>query len=1629
MTTPFVGLHIHSDFSFLDGASQLSQMVDRVAELGMDAIALTDHGVMHGAIELIKLCRGKNIKPIIGNEMYVINGDIEDKTVKCRKYHQVVLALNKQGYQNLVKLTTISHLKGFMGKGIFARPCINKPLLEKYNEGLLVTSACLGGEIPQAILAGKREHAYDVARWYKRVFGDRFYLEIQDHGQVEERIVNPVLVQMGKDLGIELVATNDSHYISCYDVEAHDALLCIQTGKLVSDENRMRYTGTEYLKTGDEMMMLFRDHLEKDVVERAVANTVAIANRVTDNYDLFAEPTEPTFPLPEGETPDSYLREWAEDGLKERLVKIPNELHEKYWNQLEYEINLLSQKGLCQYFLIVGDKIRWARSQGIPVGAGRGSAAGSVVAYAMKITNIDPIHHGLLFERFINPERASYPDIDTDFCVKRRGEVIQYLVEKYGSDRVAQIITFNRLTSKAVIKDSGRVLDYPYGEVDKITKEIPVVRGKPAKLKLMISNESPVVEFKRRYEKEQDFTNLINLSIRLEGVHKTSGVHAAGVVISAEPLDTKVPLMMAKDGSVITQYPMEDLESLGLIKIDILGLKNLTTVDRACKLIEKNRGERLDIDEFPVDDEATYQLYQSGRVNGIFQVDSSGMRSVLRELRPTNIEDISSILALYRPGPLDSGMIPKFIDRKHGREPVVYDAPILEGILKHSYGLMIYQEGILKIAQLLGGFSLGKADLLRRCLSGDTIVALADGSRISLQEMSKQPFKWINQEVQCLDTRTLKHSVAKITNFFNNGKQEVWRIKTKTGRSIKATSTHQFLCLKGWKSMDEGLSVGNEIAVPVKLLPHRRGDTGLSIELIRLCAYMIGDGYLPKKWSNSYFCNTEEPMLRDFIECFHKEFGVKLEVDYQQAEHQPKPVGYVRFTNRKVFEAVNMFWRLITPGKSGDRFVPDWVWDLDGEGLKNFIACLWSTDGCFMKQQERGAYLGEYCSKSEKLAYGVQECLLRLGIVSTVNKKNGTYKGQPYPSYRVWISGKKDVVDFHRVLNTYLSPAKQEQVCLAKTRMQESLDNFSKYNIPSDVIESIRDVKYESKMTWSEIDAAVGVKRGTMSSGLNFSNPGTRKLARHRVKNFAIAFNNQYLHSLADADILWDEITSIEYAGVEDVFDITVEGLHNFVANGIYAHNCLGKKKPEEVKKYKADFVNGCASNGYPEELAEKLWIDIENACEYSFNKSHSASYADLSFKTCYLKAHYTVEYIAALLTDDSGDKDKVAKHIADASSFKIGILPPDVNKSDMEFTPDGENIRFGLSAIANVGDGIIESILQARAEKPFDSFQDFCYRVKKLNSKLNKKTVESLIYSGAFDSIHSNRAELINNMENVLGWAGGITKSKEQDDATGQMSLFDALDVEEPIIDLTIPILKHCHDFPLDEKLQLEKQFLQFYASGHPLQNAKSVADVYGVTAIAEINEKEEIEGVEYWAHPNDKLVRVVALLSELKPIITKKGEPMAIIDSMEDLSGSCKAVVFPKTYKDIKGLIKVGQRLLIYGKLGVNNEERQIIVDHAVSLSETKMLLINLTPQQAQGRQLAMLENIMRPYQQAGVFTTPVVSQLFGRQVRFHPKFWVVRPEEVTRELRKEGFDAHVVKLSGEQDSEQPINTLAAA
>ncbi|MDK3158319.1 DNA polymerase III subunit alpha [Kamptonema cortianum] len=1185
----FVGLHIHSDYSLLDGASQLPDLVDRAVELGMPAIALTDHGVMYGAIELLKVCRNKGVKPIIGNEMYVINDDIEVRHKRIKRYHQVVLAKNTQGYKNLVKLTTISNLKGIQGTGIFARPCINKELLKQYREGLIVTSACLGGEVPQAILQRRPDVARRVAQEYKDIFGEDYYLEIQDHGSKEDRIVNVEIVKIAQELGIKVVATNDSHFISCYDVEAHDALLCIQTGKLIVEDKRLRYSGTEYLKSAEEMAQLFRDHLPDEVIKEAIANTLEVADKV-EPYNIMGSPRIPDYPVPPEHTADTYLEKLAWDGLLERLGRRSrSEIDPVYKERMETELKVLQQMGFSTYFLVVWDYIKFARDRQIPVGPGRGSAAGSLVAYCLKITNIDPVHHGLLFERFLNPERKSMPDIDTDFCIERRDEMIKYVTEKYGEDRVAQIITFNRMTSKAVLKDVARVLNIPYGDADQMAKLIPVARGKPAKLKVMISDETPAPEFKQKYESDPNVRRWVDMAMRIEGTNKTFGVHAAGVVIAAEPLDEIVPLQKNNDGAVITQYFMEDIESMGLLKMDFLGLKNLTIIKKAVDLIKLNHNLELDPDQIPRDErkafqilskgqikkmpediQKTYKVLEAGDLEGIFQLESSGMRQVVRDLKPSCIEDISSILALYRPGPLDAGLIPKFIDRKHGREDIQYEHEILEPILQETYAVLVYQEQIMKLAQDLAGYSLGQADLLRRA---------------------------------------------------------------------------------------------------------------------------------------------------------------------------------------------------------------------------------------------------------------------------------------------------------------------------------------------------------------------------------------------------------------------------------------------------------MGKKKPEEMQKHRVLFVDGAAQNGISKALADNLFEQMLKFAEYCFNKSHSTAYGYVTYQTAYLKANYPVEYMAALLSANSDNQDKVKAYLNNCQASNIEIEGPDINRSGVEFTPIGQKILFGLSAVKNVGENAIHSILEARkTDGPFRSLADLCDRVDL--RAVNRRTLETLIHCGAFDKLNPNRRQLVRDLPFAIDWA----QSRAKDRAVGQINLFDMMgdthaEGKQSNAFESAPAAPPAADYSQQEKLQIEKELLGFYLSDHPLKSLHRATQNIGLSTVslsrlAEVNKRTK--------------VCAIAILTEVKKVVTKKsGEEMAIL-KIEDMETQADAVVFPETYKKIGSLIEPDARLILWGKVSQREDNYQIVIDDAVQIEPDRLVVLQLNYDQvsdAQFRQhllVSLQEQSGEPRQPK----VPVIGIIAGQSsryiIRFGHEFWVQDCETTVNRLSSSSFSVSLQPLS---------------
>jgi len=726
----FVHLHCHTDYSLLDGACDIDQLMKITVEQKMPAVAMTDHGNLFGAVKFYNAAKNAGVHPVIGCEVYVSQQGHKIRSDTDRYNHLVLLCENQEGYRNLINLVSTGYLDGF-----YYKPRIDLDLLSRHSKGLIALSACLRGHIAETILSDKYEDARRLAHTYSDIFGrDNFFLEVQDHHLEQDKRLTPELNRLSQETGLPLVATNDSHYLRKEDARAHELLLCIQTGKFVSDPNRMRWSTPDfYLKTRAEMLELFGE------LEDAVDRTGEIAARCNVTLDEVKEPF-PKFDVPEGHSTDSYFEYVARQGFEKRRARLEvmrakgqlkHDLHE-YGERLDREIQMIQKMKFSGYFLIVWDFIRYAKSKNIPVGPGRGSAAGSLVGYAMAITDIDPLQYGLLFERFLNPERVSMPDIDIDFCMNRRGEVIHYVTEKYGREQVAQIITFNTLGARAAIKDVGRVLEMPFADVERLTKMVPNV--------LNISLEEALKQepgFEEAAKKDPRVADILQVAQRLEGLARNCSVHAAGVVISPQPLKELVPLYKTNRDEIVTQFDMNGLEKLQLLKMDFLGLTTLTLIEDALRLISKRHSVQLDPQELPLDDQATYEVFGNGFTSGVFQFESDGMRDILRRYQPSRIEDLTALNALYRPGPIQGGMIDDFIERKWGRRTVQYDLPELKEVLEETYGVIVYQEQVMQISNRLAGYSLGEADLLRRAMG-----------KKKAEEMAKQRERFLQGAVE-----------------------------------------------------------------------------------------------------------------------------------------------------------------------------------------------------------------------------------------------------------------------------------------------------------------------------------------------------------------------------------------------------------------------------------------------------------------------------------------------------------------------------------------------------------------------------------------------------------------------------------------------------------------------------------------------------------------------------------------------------------------------------------------------------------------------------------------------------------------------------------------------------------------
>lgn len=1054
----FTHLHVHTEYSLLDGSSKIKELVHRAKELGMDSLAITDHGVMYGAIEFYKAALAEGINPILGCEVYVAPGSRFDREVAkgaeddSRYHHLVLLAENDEGYRNLVKIVS----KGFT-EGFYYKPRVDYEVLRTYSKGVIALSACLAGVVPYFLRRGLYEEAKKEALILQDIFGKgNFFLELQDHGIPEQQTVNTGLLRMSKELSIDLVATNDVHYIYDTDAEAHDILLCIQTGKKVADEDRMRYEGGQYyLKSAEEMAELF------PYAREAIENTHKIAERCHVEIE-FNHYKLPHFEVPEGFTSEGYLRHLCQEGLVHRYGEEAG----KYQKRLDYELDTIVTMGFVDYFLIVWDFIKYAKDHGIPVGPGRGSAAGSLVAYSLNITDlIDPIRYNLIFERFLSPGRVTMPDIDVDFCYERRPEVIDYVTKKYGADHVVQIVTFGTMSARMVIRDVGRVLDYPYAYVDSVAKAIPMELGITIAKALTMNPE-----LKRLYESDDQAKKLIDMSMRLEGLPRHTSIHAAGIVIAPQPVDDFVPLSRAADGNITTQYTMVTLEELGLLKMDFLGLRTLTVIQNAI-------GGRFDVHDIDYDDPEVFDMIGKGQTEGVFQLESAGMRNFMKELKPRNLEEIIAGISLYRPGPMD--FIPHYIKGKNNQDSIRYDCPELEPILSPTYGCIVYQEQVMQIVRELAGYNNAQSDDIRRTMS-----------KKKMEKMAKEK--------------------------------------------------------------------------------------------------------------------------NDFI-------------------------------------------------------------------------------------------------------YGNEE-------------------------------------------------------------------------------------------------------RG----------------------------------------------------------------------------------------------IDGCIKRGISEEVAKKIYDDMTDFAKYAFNKSHAAAYAVVSYQTAYLKCHYPVEFMAALMTSFMEHTGKITEYIMTCRQMGIEILSPDINEGDYRFTPYEGNIRYGLAAIKGVGRPVIDEIVEERkAGGPYVNLKDFCTRLS--GRSVNKRTVESFIKAGALDCLPGTRKQKMLVYADVID---DVSRQKKTT-MTGQMSLFDFAEPEEQKeLDIVMP---EVGEYDKEEILAFEKEVLGVYISGHPLEQYVGLLErnitnrtTDFVTADGEMAPK-----------VRDQAPAVIGGMITAKTVKTTRTNSLMAFITLEDLYGTVEVIVFPRDYDKNRSVIEEDRKVLIKGRVTVEEDK----------------------------------------------------------------------------------------------------------
>jgi DNA polymerase-3 subunit alpha len=1508
--TDYVHLHLHTDYSLLDGAIQIKPLAERVRELGMKACAMTDHGNMYGAVSFYKEMKAHDVKPLIGCEIYLAPGHRSDRT-EVRKgakpyNHMILIAKDREGYHNLVRLTSKAFKEGF-----YRKPRIDRELLSQFSGGLIGLSACLSGVPQEHLKGGRLEDAARCAGEFEDILGKgNYFLEIQDHKLEDQIKINKDLIELSKRTGIPLVATNDAHYLYREDYEAHDVMLCIGTGKTVNEPNRMRFGGPEwYVRSPEEMAEIFKH------IPDAVTRTTEVAEMCDLKLPL-GENQLPVFPVPRefGEMGvDEYFEKVVRDGYEKRREtvwdrmlsegRLKHKLYD-YQERISTEIATIKQMGFPSYFLIVWDFIKFAKDRCIPVGPGRGSAAGSLIAYCLEITDVDPLQYDLLFERFLNPERVSMPDIDIDFCVNGRAEVINHVTQLYGRDSVCQIITFGTMASKAAIKDVGRALDMPYADVEKIAKLIPPpVRGRNVSINQAIET---VPELKQAIETDPQVKKVIDIAKRLEGCARHSSVHAAGVVISPKPLEELIPVAVNNKQEFTTQFEMSDLEKTGMLKMDFLGLTTLTIIDQCCKTIKELTGRDIKWPEVPLDDPKTYELFAQGHTEAIFQFESSGMAEICRKLGPKSIEDLSALNALYRPGPLDGGMVDDFIDRYHGRKPVEYLTEEMGEILGNTYGV---------------------------CVTGDTLVFDADtGARARIDELGPRAGSFY---VQGVDDE-LRPRRARVTRWFSNGRREVLEVRLRNGARVRLTPDHEVLTEDGWREVG-GLRPGDAVATPRRLFVAEERESDR--DRLRALAYLLADGSLTSAGCTADFVSKDAALVEEYESCVRRGFERVTTSTLEQAR------GVKRVMTKGVDKAhyhepnglVSMLRGLglkTTRGGCGseEKFVPDFVFGLTRDDIAFFLASLWDCDG------HVGARLCHYKSISPRLASDVQTLLLRLGIHSAVYESRyySGRRGREVSAYQVTVYNLKA---FAELVAPHLVAKKMRR---AEFTGEERRDSVSRPILLEELSLAWRG-SGRALMRECGVDRQHLLPRARRRPRVGAATAGklTARLALPRTER--------------NLNVRWEEVVEIKPAGVEEVYDITVEGIHNFVGNNIILHNCvyqeqimqlaqklggyslgeadlmrraMGKKKREEMAVHEEKFIAGCVKNKIHKKKAREIFRLMAQFADYGFNRSHSVAYAHVAYQTAYLKAHYPEHFYAAVMTNVTDDTAKIFKYASELRSQGIRMLPPDVNQSGPGFTPVEGAVRYGLCAIKGLGQSAVGAIIEARREKPFRSIFDFAERVGEKGS--GKRVLESLVCAGAFDSLkpegetmHSWRARLFACVDKAL--ERGNRARRERD--SGQVDMFGFANgggAEEPEPPLPVAGVE---PWTHKDLLGREKAAVGFYVSGHPLEDFAEKIEALGCCPVAELGTLE----------PNSR-VRVVGVVSDFTVRNTKKGDRYAMF-RMEDLSGaSVKCVLWPEAFKT-KGADAADDAMLVAAGRCEGEGSLTVVCDEVTALERARV------------------------------------------------------------------------------------------